>query len=240
MQYLVDNFFENMQTDKKNIIVGKDIIRSFRDGAKVTTVLKGINIEIKEGEFVAIIGRSGAGKSTTLYQISLLDDPTSGEIFLDGIGTHDMSQEEKTNFRLNRLGYVFQDYSLMADLNAIENVALPLLMQGKEKDEAFRLAEKALKEVGLDHVVDHIPANLSGGEQQRVSIARAIVHEPKIIFADEPTANLDTISSTNVMNIFKKLNQEKGITIVMVTHEEEYTKIVDRIIKLEDGKIVSA
>ena len=240
MQYLVDNFFENMQTDKKNIIVGKDIIRSFRDGAKVTTVLKGINIEIKEGEFVAIIGRSGAGKSTTLYQISLLDDPTSGEIFLDGIGTHDMSQEEKTNFRLNRLGYVFQDYSLMADLNAIENVALPLLMQGKEKDEAFRLAEKALKEVGLDHVVDHIPANLSGGEQQRVSIARAIVHEPKIIFADEPTANLDTLSSTNVMNIFKKLNEEKGITIVMVTHEEEYTKIVDRIIKLEDGKIVSA
>ena len=240
MQYLVDNFFENMQTDKKNIIVGKDIIRSFRDGAKVTTVLKGINIEIKEGEFVAIIGRSGAGKSTTLYQISLLDDPTSGEIFLDGIGTHDMSQEEKTNFRLNRLGYVFQDYSLMADLNAIENVALPLLMQGKEKDEAFRLSEKALKEVGLDHVVDHIPANLSGGEQQRVSIARAIVHEPKIIFADEPTANLDTLSSTNVMNIFKKLNEEKGITIVMVTHEEEYTKIVDRIIKLEDGKIVSA
>lgn len=224
--------------NNKNIIVAKDLIRSFVNGEVVTNVLKGISLSIAEGEFVAIMGRSGAGKSTTLYQLSLLDDPTSGEIIIDGNNTHSLSQEDKTQFRLNRLGYVFQDYSLMSDLTALENVALPILMQGKSKEEAFLKAEESLAEVGLDHVMDHLPSALSGGEQQRVSIARAIVHNPKIIFADEPTANLDHTSSLNVMEIFKKLNKVKGITIVMVTHEDEYTKIVDRIIKLDDGKIV--
>lgn len=223
--------------NNKNIIVAKDLVRSFVNGEVVTNVLKGISLSIAEGEFVAIMGRSGAGKSTTLYQLSLLDDPTSGEIILDGNDTHNLSQDDKTQFRLNRLGYVFQDYSLMSDLTALENVSLPLLMQGKSEEDAFKKAEESLTEVGLGHVMDHLPSALSGGEQQRVSIARAIVHGPKIIFADEPTANLDHTSSLNVMEIFKKLNKEKGITIVMVTHEDEYTKIVDRIIKLDDGKI---
>ncbi len=222
----------------KNIIIVKDLVKSFIDGEITTNVLKGINIIIQEGEFVAIMGRSGAGKSTLLYQISLLDDPTSGEIVLDGNGTHSMSQEEKTNFRLNKLGYVFQDYSLMSDLTALENVALPLLMQRIEIKEAFQKAEKSLTDVGLAHVMTHLPSALSGGEQQRVSIARAVVHNPKIIFADEPTANLDHVSSLNVMNIFKKLNKEKGITIVMVTHEDEYVKEVDTVIRLDDGKVV--
>lgn len=208
--------------NNKNIIVARNLVRSFINGEVITNVLKNISLEIKEGEFVAIMGRSGAGKSTTLYQLSLLDEPTSGEIILEGKDTHILSQEDKTKFRLNRLGYVFQDYSLMSDLTALENVALPLLMQGKLKEEAFLKAEESLGEVGLDHVMDHLPAALSGGEQQRVSIARAIVHGPKIIFADEPTANLDHTSSLNVMEIFKKLNKEKGITIVMVTHEDEY------------------
>ncbi|MDQ1282119.1 MAG: putative transport system ATP-binding protein [Patescibacteria group bacterium] len=224
--------------NNKNIIVARNLVRSFINGEVITNVLKNISLEIKEGEFVAIMGRSGAGKSTTLYQLSLLDEPTSGEIILEGKDTHILSQEDKTKFRLNRLGYVFQDYSLMSDLTALENVALPLLMQGKLKEEAFLKAEESLGEVGLDHVMDHLPAALSGGEQQRVSIARAIVHGPKIIFADEPTANLDHTSSLNVMEIFKKLNKEKGITIVMVTHEDEYIKVVDRVIKLDDGRIV--
>ena len=229
-----------MSVENKNkIIIAKNVVRSFRDGEKVTNVLKGIDLDIYEGEFVAIMGRSGAGKSTTLYQLSLLDDPTSGEIFLQGVNTHDMSGDEKTKFRLHNLGYVFQDYSLMADLNALENVALPLLMQGKSESQAFQKAKEALAEVGLAHVMDHTPSALSGGEQQRVSIARAIVHNPKILFADEPTANLDHASSNNVIEIFKKLNNERGITIVMVTHEDEYTKIVDRIIRLDDGRIVS-
>ncbi|MEI6352385.1 MAG: ABC transporter ATP-binding protein [Candidatus Nomurabacteria bacterium] len=227
-----------MQNNNKEIILVKDLVRSFVDGECITIVLKNISFSILEGEFVAIMGRSGAGKSTTLYQISLLDDPTSGEIILDGINTHDMNQEEKTQFRLNKLGYVFQDYSLMTDLTALENVALPLLMQGVDKKEAFLKAEGSLGEVGLSHVMDHVPSSLSGGEQQRVSIARAIVHNPKIIFADEPTANLDHISSLNVMEIFKNLNKNKGITIVMVTHEEEYKKVVDRVIHLDDGKII--
>lgn len=225
-------------TNNKNIIVAKDLVRSFVNGEVITNVLKGISLSIAEGEFVAIMGRSGAGKSTTLYQLSLLDDPTSGEIIIDSNDTHSLSQEDKTQFRLNELGYVFQDYSLMSDLTALENVSLPLLMQGVSKEDAFLKAEKSLAEVGLYHVMDHLPSALSGGEQQRVSIARAIVHGPKIIFADEPTANLDHTSSLNVMEIFKKLNKEKGITIVMVTHEDEYTKIVDRIIKLDDGRIV--
>lgn len=228
-----------MNNKTTKIVIARDLFRSFRDGEKVTNVLKGINLEVEQGEFVAIMGRSGAGKSTTLYQLSLLDDPTSGEIYLEGINTHDMSQGEKTKFRLNRLGYVFQDYSLMSDLTALENVALPIIMQGKNEKFAFQKAKEALTEVGLSHVMDHTPAALSGGEQQRVSIARAIVHNPKIIFADEPTANLDHASSNNVMEIFIKLNKEKGITVVMVTHEDEYTKIVDRIIRLDDGKIVS-
>lgn len=237
MRFLEDNQIKNMDNNK-NIIIAKNLVRRFTNGGVITDVLKGISFCIAEREFVAIMGRSGAGKSTTLYQLSLLDDPTSGEIILDGNDTHNLSQEDKTQFRLSRLGYVFQDYSLMSDLTALENVALPLLMQGKLKEEAFLKAEESLAEVGLSHVMDHVPANLSGGEQQRVSIARAIVHAPKIIFADEPTANLDHASSLNVMEIFKKLNKEKGITIVMVTHEDEYIKVVDRVIKLDDGRIV--
>lgn len=220
------------------MIIGKDIIKSFKDGNKITTVLKGVSLEIEKGEFVAIMGRSGAGKSTAMYQLSLLDEPTSGEIFLDGVDTHNMSQEERTNFRLNELGYVFQDYSLMNDLNAIENVAIVLLMKGYSKKEAFEKAKESLSAVGLADKTDNTPAQLSGGEQQRVSIARAVVHNPKILFADEPTANLDHTNSNTVIDIFKKLNKEKGLTIVMVTHEDEYRKIVDRVITLDDGKIV--
>ena len=223
---------------QNKIIIAKDIIRSFKDGTKIVNVLKGINLEILEGEFLAIMGRSGSGKSTILYQLSLLDEPNSGEIIIDGKNIKNISQDEKTIFRLNNLGYVFQDYSLMTDLTAIENVALPLLMLGKNKKEAFKMAEESLKEVGLEKVKNNLPSALSGGEQQRVSIARAISHNPKILFADEPTANLDSLASENIINIFKKLNQEKKITIIMVTHEEEYKNIVDRVIRLEDGRVL--
>lgn len=220
------------------IIEVKNITKSFTDGDTVTQVLKGIDLTIDEGEFVAIMGRSGAGKSTFLYQLSLLDTPTGGSITLDGRVVDNFSNTEKTKFRLHELGYVFQDYSLLPELTALENIMVPLLMQGVSMKKAKHRAEEVLESVNLLKRAGNLPAELSGGEQQRVSIARAITHKPKIIFADEPTANLDSFSSRLVMDIFKKLNKEDGLTIVMVTHEEEYGKMTDRIIRLSDGMIV--
>jgi putative ABC transport system ATP-binding protein len=230
-----------VRVPKKNIsysIEATNIIKSFTDGSAVTQVLKGISLSVKEGEFVAVMGRSGAGKSTLLYQLSLLDIPTEGSITLDGVIVDTLSAKEKTMFRLRELGYVFQDYSLLPELTACENIMVPLLMQGVSKKEARIRAEKALESVDLLARKDNLPPELSGGEQQRVSIARAITHKPKIVFADEPTANLDSFSSRVVMDIFKKLNKEDGLTIVMVTHEEEFGKMADRIIKLSDGLVV--
>ncbi len=218
------------------IIETKNLKRSFINGRVETHVLKGIDFEAEKGEFLAIMGRSGAGKSTFMYQISLLDEPTSGEIVLDGTDTHVMSNEEKTAFRLSRLGYVFQDYALVPELTALENVALPLLMQNLAKDKAYSIAKKALEKVGLAQHLNQLPSQLSGGEQQRVSISRAIAHKPDILFADEPTANLDNESSKVIMKIFQELHKE-GQTIIMVTHEEEYGRMAEKILRFDDGKI---
>ena len=223
--------------NKEYIIEAKGLVKTFKDGDNITKVLKGVDINVRDGEFVAIMGRSGAGKSTTMYQLSLLDEPTSGSIRLMGENTEKMDNSTRTNFRLYNLGYVFQDYSLIPELTAIENVLLPLMMQGKSDEEAKSLAQTALEQVNMGHRLDNKPSELSGGEQQRVSIARAIAHSPRILFADEPTANLDTASSDTVIEIFKKLNKE-GLTIVMVTHEDEYVKVVDRVIKMQDGLVI--
>jgi putative ABC transport system ATP-binding protein len=219
------------------MIETKNLVKTFKDGDKETRVLKGIDFRAESGEFIAIMGRSGAGKSTLMYQMSLLDEPTSGEIIIGGVDTHTMTAEEKSSFRLNELGYVFQDYALLPDLTALENVALPLLMQGLTKSEAYEKAKASLTRIGLEKKYDNLPSQLSGGEQQRVSISRAVAHKPKILFADEPTANLDHYSSDLVMDIFKELHKA-GQTIIMVTHEEEYGKIAQRIIRLDDGKVV--
>lgn len=217
----------------------KGLKKTYVDGDKETSVLKGIDFVCNDGDFLAIMGRSGAGKSTFLYQLSLLDEPTEGEIVIDGVDTHNLTPEQKTAFRLNTLGYVFQDYALLPDLTALENVALPLLMQGKEKVHAYDEAKKSLEKVNLGHRLHNLPSQLSGGEQQRVSISRAIAHKPKILFADEPTANLDRESSERVLSIFKELHKTEGQTIIMVTHEEEYGAIADKIIRLDDGRIVN-
>lgn len=215
----------------------KNLERSFMDGDSETKVLKGIDLEVSSGEFISIMGRSGAGKSTLLYQMSLLDQPTGGEIIVDNKDILAMSSEERTLFRLSNLGYVFQDYALLPELTALENVALPLLMQDINEKEAYKTAADSLKRVGLEKRLNNLPSKLSGGEQQRVSIARAISHKPKILFADEPTANLDNESSRVIMDIFKELHKE-GQTIIMVTHEPEYSKIAERVIHLDDGKII--
>jgi putative ABC transport system ATP-binding protein len=215
----------------------KNLTKSFKNGEIETKILKGVNFEAKDGEFIAIMGRSGAGKSTFMYQMGLLDEPTSGEIFIDGHPTHLMSEKDKMAFRLAKFGYVFQDYALLPELTAVENVALPLLMENINSDEANSLAAKALADVNLGHRLNNLPAQLSGGEQQRVSIARAIAHKPDILFADEPTANLDRESSIVVMDIFKDLHKQ-GQTIIMVTHEQEYGEMAEKIVRLDDGKIV--
>lgn len=219
-----------------NIITTKNLTKTFIDGDRETKVLKGIDSHIKRGEFVAIIGRSGAGKSTLLYQLGLLDHPTAGEIIIDGIDIHKLNEEQRIDFRLHKLGYVFQDYALLPDLTARENVALPLLMQGMSEKKAYERADEVLDQVGLQGKYENIPSKLSGGQQQRVSIARAVAHNPSILFADEPTANLDSDSSMLVLKLFQDLHKT-GQTIVMVTHEEEYSKVADRIIEIKDGLV---
>ena len=219
------------------IIKAQDIYRTFVSGNITTHVLKGVSLNVQLGEFVAIMGKSGAGKSTFMYQLSILDHPTSGTITINGTNTKELNEHEQTEFRLNTLGYIFQDYALVPDLSAAENCMLPLLMKGEDWDKAKSKAVEMLASVGLETRVDNLPSQLSGGEQQRVAIARALAGNPKIIFADEPTANLDTISGNAIIDLLGELNK-KGQTIVMVTHEEEYTKYCNRIVRMEDGKII--
>jgi putative ABC transport system ATP-binding protein len=213
------------------------LVKKYGKGELETVVLKGIDLVIPSGDFVAIVGPSGAGKSTLLYQMSLLDEPSSGDIFFEGVSAAGLNQTQKTLLRLNNLGYVFQDYALLPELTAAENVALPMIMQGMLKGPALELAIKALARVNLDQKYRNLPSQLSGGQQQRVSIARAIANSPKILFADEPTANLDSENSRMVMDAFIKLHDE-GQTIVMVTHEEEYARQTKRIISMRDGVVV--
>lgn len=220
------------------IIQANNIHRKFGSGDLVTHVLKGIDLSVEPGEFVAIMGKSGAGKSTLMYQLSVLDTPTEGEILIDDTDVIGLSEKEQTEFRLNTLGYVFQDYALVPDLSARENVMMPLLMRGVDWNAAREKADRSLDAVELHGKYDNLPAQLSGGEQQRVAIARAVAGEPKIIFADEPTANLDSISGQNVIDLLSSLHQDHGQTIVMVTHEPEYAVNCDRIFYMEDGKIV--
>jgi putative ABC transport system ATP-binding protein len=221
-----------------NIIEVKNLRKSFKTGDQELVVLDKMSFVIEEGEFFSITGRSGSGKSTLLYQLGLLDHPNSGDIVIDGVNVSALDNEQRTKFRLKELGYVFQDYALVPELSAIENTVIPLLMQGLEKNEAYQKATLALQKIGLGERLNNLPNQLSGGEQQRVSIARAIAHDPKIIFADEPTANLDSETADTVMKTFIDLNKQ-GQTIIMVTHEPEYAALTRRAIKIGDGKILA-
>jgi putative ABC transport system ATP-binding protein len=220
----------------ETIVAAHKLVKSFHSGDSELVVLKGLNLEVPRGQFLAITGRSGSGKSTLMYQLGLLDDPNSGEIIIEGKTTANLSVAEKTKFRLNELGYVFQDYALVPELTAMENVIVPLLMQGHSKFEARSKSIVALERIGLGDKFDNLPSQMSGGEQQRVSIARAIAHEPAIIFADEPTANLDSETARVVLDSFLSLNSE-GQTIIMVTHEPEYAALTHRNVVLADGII---
>jgi putative ABC transport system ATP-binding protein len=220
------------------MIEAKNLVKRFESGDEFIYALNDVSFKVSEGEFVAITGRSGSGKSTLMYQLGLLDHPSSGHVVIDGVNATDLPHEVRTGLRLNSLGYIFQDYALLPELTALENVSVPLLMQGLPRAQADKRATEALEMIGLGDRLDHLPSELSGGQQQRVSIARAVAHKPKIIFADEPTANLDTESSKLVLKNFLDLNKD-GQTILMVTHEKEYAEMAGRIITLSDGKIES-
>ena len=211
----------------KDILRTTNLVKSFKDGRSIKKVLNETNLNIKEGQFLSIIGESGAGKSTLLYQLSLLDTPTSGNVYVFDKDLTGISIKEQAKFRLKNFGYVFQDSSLIKELSVLDNVKLPLLASGMSKKRAEELSKEALEKFGLEQLFKRYPSEISGGENQRVAISRAIVTKPSIIFADEPTANLDHTTSSKVMNELEKISKNLKITVVMITHELEYAKILN-------------
>lgn len=202
-------------------------------------ILKGINLQIDQGEFVAIMGPSGSGKSTLMNILGCLDNPSSGHYLLDGENMEHLNPDQLAQIRNQKIGFVFQGFNLLSRTSALENVELPMVYSQIPADIRHQRAAEALRKVGLQDRMHHLPNQLSGGQQQRVAIARAIVNEAPIVFADEPTGNLDTKMSVEIMQLFTRLNQEMGRTIILVTHEEDIAKYAHRIIKIVDGEINS-
>ena len=211
-----------------------DLHRSYRVGRKSIKVLHGIHLKIHRGERVFLCGPSGAGKTTLLYTLAGLEHPEKGSVQIDQTDLYSLGRREQAKFRNQRIGYVFQNYHLLPELTALENVAVPGAIAGKNTNQ---LALKALERVGLADRMDHLPAELSGGEQQRVAIARAIVNEPKVLFADEPTGNLDSNNSAEIMKILLDLATERHVTLVVVTHDQNLAKAGDRTLVIKDGAI---
>ncbi len=216
-------------------IIMTDIKKSFGDPP--TQILKGISSEIKDGEMVSITGRSGSGKSTLLYIISSLDKPTSGDVLIDHVSLTTLDAKELHHFRNQKMGFVFQFHHLLPELTALENVLMPALKSGTGTEHTAAALE-LLKEFGISEKASSLPSQLSGGEQQRVAIARALVMNPRFLFADEPTGNLDSVNGLLVMNLFKRINKERGTTIIFVTHDQTFAQMASRQINLADGLIV--
>jgi putative ABC transport system ATP-binding protein len=221
--------------NKSTILSGTDLSKKYGD----LEVVKGVSITVNEGEFVCLVGKSGCGKTTLLSLLSGLEKPTKGKVTLDGREITSSSEDELALFRRDNVGFIFQSFNLIPTLSAWENVALPLFPIKMTSEERRRRATELLGKMELEHRVEHLPSALSGGEKQRVAIARALVNNPKIIFADEPTGNLDSSTGEAIMGILNKLHKEEGVAILMVTHEDELAKTANRLIRMKDGGIMS-
>lgn len=221
-----------------SLVEVKDLYKIYNPGENEVRALDGINLTVEKGEFLAIVGQSGSGKSTFMNMIGLLDIPTSGTYLLDGVDVSSMTDDELSEIRNKQIGFIFQGFNLISNLSAIENVELPLVYRGMKKDERHKLAVEALERVGLSHRLNHLPKQMSGGQQQRVAIARAVAARPPIILADEPTGNLDSHSGVEVMKILHELHRE-GRTIILITHDNEIAKEAQRVIRIQDGQIIA-
>lgn len=220
----------------KELIRVEKLFKSFRNGVKQVEVLKGIDLSFDRGERVAIVGASGVGKTTLLHILGTLDRPTSGKVFYHGEDIYQMNEKELAYFRNREIGFVFQFHHLLPEFNALENTGMPCLIHGLSKKEAFLRAESILTLVGLKDRLSHKPGELSGGEQQRVAVARALVLEPKVLLADEPTGNLDSRTGESVFDLLNELNRLKGVTLIIVTHNQKLAEKMSRQIHLVDGK----
>ena len=218
------------------ILQAENLIKIYGSGENEVHALDGVNFSVEKGEFVAIVGTSGSGKSTLLHILGGLDRPTSGSVKVDNRNIFSLKDEELTIFRRRKIGFVFQNYNLVPVLNVYENIVLPIQLDGKEPDEDY--IKSIIETLGIENKLDNLPNNLSGGQQQRVAIARALASKPAIILADEPTGNLDSKTSQDVLGLLKVTSQKYAQTIVMITHNEEIAQLADRIIRIEDGKIV--
>lgn len=218
----------------------KDLKKVFKDGLSTPLeVLKDINLTVKKGEFISLMGESGSGKSTLLYQIGFLDFPTEGTVLINGKDVNKLNDKEQSKIRRESIGFIFQFYNLIPNLSVEDNILLPVIMSGKNRKDYEEKLNNLLKTVGLSEKRNLLPKQLSGGQQQRVAIARAVIMDPCLILADEPTGNLDSISTNEIMRLFKKLNKEQNITIIQVTHSQSVAEFGDKIIYLKDGQIVS-
>ena len=225
-----------MKTDTKTVILINDISKVY-EGPPPVKALDGVSLNVKEGDLVAIVGQSGSGKSTLLNMIGLLDSVTDGSIEIEGKDISDLTDNELSKFRGEKIGFIFQSFFLLPGLTAQENVAEGLLYQGISRSERLEKAGDVLEQVGLGDRLSHLPKELSGGQQQRVAIARALVQDPAFVLADEPTGNLDKESGINILNILKELN-DQGKTVIMITHNQEHANMFKKVIELVDGKIV--
>jgi predicted ABC-type transport system involved in lysophospholipase L1 biosynthesis ATPase subunit len=227
-----------MSDRKDDILVASGLRKNYTLGSRELEVLRGIDVRVRRGEALVIVGASGAGKSTLLHLLGGLDAPSAGDVSLDGASLFEMSKAARTKLRNERIGFVFQSYNLLPELDALENVCMPALLQPRSRDGVAERGAQLLKAVGLGERLEHRPAELSGGEQQRVAVARALMNRPSLLLADEPTGNLDSKTGEGILDLLWRLREESGTTLVMVTHDEHVATRGERVLEIADGRIL--